>query len=90
MVKNYRINVLGKVQGVWFRKYTKEAATSYHIRGLVKNEIDGSVYIEAEGEEKDLNSFLQWLHKGSPLSTVEQIKWEEGLIKGYTEFKISR
>jgi len=90
MVKNYRINVLGKVQGVWFRKYTEEAALSYHVRGIVKNEIDGSVYIEAEGEEKDLNSFLQWLQKGSPLSTVEQVKWEEGLIKGFAGFKISR
>ena len=36
MVKNYRIHVIGTVQGVWFRKYTKEAALGYNLLGLVK------------------------------------------------------
>jgi len=90
MIKHYRIQIIGKVQGVWFRKYTKEAAMSYNVKGMVKNEIDGRVYIQAEGEEKDLTSFVQWLHKGSPLSKVKEVVWEEGIVQHYSEFKISR
>jgi acylphosphatase len=89
-MKHYRIHIIGTVQGVWFRKYTKEAALSYHVRGMVKNEIDGSVYIEAEGEEEDLKSFIQWLYKGSPLSKVKEVNWEEGSLQHFTGFDISR
>ena len=89
-MKHYRIHIIGTVQGVWFRKYTKEAALSYHVRGMVKNEIDGSVYIEAEGEEEDLKSFIQWLYTGSPLSKVEEVRWEEGELQYFKGFSISR
>ena len=89
-MKHYRIHIIGTVQGVWFRKYTKEAALSYYVRGMVKNEIDGSVYIEAEGEEEDLKSFIQWLYEGSPLSKVKEVNWEEGSLQHFTGFDISR
>ncbi len=90
MIKNYQINVLGTVQGVWFRKYTKEAAVAYNLVGRVKNDFDGSVYVEAEGEEENLKSFIAWLNKGSPLSKVREVKWEEGTLQHYTQFEISR
>jgi len=90
MVKNYHIQVVGKVQGVWFRKYTVEAAVAHRLTGIVKNELDGSVHIEAEGKEEDLQSFLQWLYKGSPLSNVRDVKWEEGTLQHYAQFDISR
>ena len=48
--------------------------------GIVKNELDGSVYIEAQGKEEDLQSFVQWLYKGSPLSNVREVKWEEEMV----------
>lgn len=90
MVKNYHIQVKGKVQGVWFRKYTMEAAVAKGLVGIVKNELDGSVYIEAEGKEEDLQSFVQWLYKGSPLSNVREVRWEEGSLRHYARFDISR
>lgn len=89
MIKHNEIRVLGKVQGVWFRKYAQEAALARNLVGMVKNEPDGSVYVEAEGEENDLTSFVQWLYTGSPLSKVTEVKWEEGDIIGYADFKIS-
>jgi acylphosphatase len=90
MVKNYQIQVLGIVQGVWFRKYTMEAAKEFHLSGFVENRSDGSVYVEAEGEELNLRSFLDWLQKGSPLSRVEKVNWKEGSVKPYSKFSISR
>lgn len=90
MIKHYRIHVLGTVQGVWFRKYTKEAALGYNLLGLVKNQQDGNVYIEAQGDEKDLSSFIEWLYTGSPLSKVKEVKWEEGSLRQFISFDISR
>ncbi|MFH0350081.1 acylphosphatase [Leuconostoc citreum] len=36
MIKSYQINVIGRVQGVGFRCYTKQAADKHHIVGWVK------------------------------------------------------
>jgi len=90
LVKHYQIQVYGRVQGVWFRKYAREAALSFDLAGLVKNKPDGTVYIEAEGNEQNLSSFLDWLHQGSPLSEVREVKWEEGHPRQFTEFEIIR
>ena len=90
MIKNYRIRVIGKVQGVWFRKYTKEAAEKRSILGYVSNENDGSVFIEAQGYENNLDGFVLWLYEGSPLSKVKEVKWEEGALGSYENFYINR
>ena len=78
MIKNYQIQVVGKVQGVWFRKYTFEEALRLNIVGFVRNEQNGAVYIEAEGIESDLNRLLRFLEKGSPMSKVESVNCEAG------------
>jgi len=73
-MKSYNISVKGKVQGVWFRKYTQEKATELGLSGFVMNKNDGSVYIETTGKEEILNDFVNWLKtKGSPLSKVDQV-----------------
>lgn len=90
MMKHYRIYVQGTVQGVWFRKYTCEKALICDLKGMVRNEADGSVYAEAEGEEKNLKSFVSSLETGPPLSVVKSVRWEEGELKQYTKFEISR
>jgi len=90
MIKNYQIQVIGKVQGVWFRKYTFDEAVKLNIMGYVRNEQNGAVYVEAEGEESDLNKLLRFLEQGSPMSKVESVNYELAAVQHYTEFKISR
>ena len=85
-----RIKVTGQVQGVFFRKYTKQEADRLGIKGMVCNKPDGSVYIEAEGPEEKIKAFTDWCHKGSPSSRVEQVHSEKDRLKGYTEFIIER
>lgn len=70
MTKRWRINVKGKVQGVFYRKSTAEQATQLGLLGWVKNESDGSVLLEVEGEEKALAPFVNWLHNGPPMAVV--------------------
>lgn len=57
-MRHINVTVSGRVQGVYFRASTKEVADSLGISGFVKNQPDGSVYLEAEGESEILDSFL--------------------------------
>ena len=90
MIKNYQIHISGLVQGVWFRKYTFEEALKLQLKGFVRNEDHGGVYVEAEGEELQLKQLLEFLKKGSPLSKVKSVTYEIAPFKNYRTFEISR
>lgn len=90
MRKHYSIRVSGKVQGVYFRASTEAKARELGINGFVRNERDGSVYIEAEGEAETLERFIAWCHKGPERAQVTSCKAEEGVLKAYTGFRIDR
>merc|ERR1719310_2734627 len=63
--------VFGKVQGVFFRKYTNEKALSLGLMGWVKNTRDGTVRGEMEGETSFVSAMKTWLEKtGSPMSRI--------------------
>ena len=88
--RHYSIIVNGRVQGVWFRKYTQQAANSYDLGGFVQNKTDGTVYIEAEGEETNLKLLIKWLEKGSPSSDVKEVIVSEGDLVGFKGFEMIR
>lgn len=87
-MKHYNINIIGKVQGVFFRKTTCEFAAEMGVKGLVRNEPDGSVYIEAEAAEKTLNAFLVKCSRGPEKALVTNIYVEEAEVSNYTDFKL--
>ncbi len=89
MCIHLKIKVTGKVQGVWFRKYTKDKAVEMGIKGFVQNKPDGSVYVEAEAEEQTIRNFLKWLETGSPLSDVDEvIPMAQTKCSGFKSFEI--
>ncbi len=89
MKKHLTIKVSGKVQGVGFRYQTQKTANSLNIKGLVKNLGDGSVHIEAEGEEPDLESFVSWCKVGPQLARVQNVSTIPCTVVGYSEFNIA-
>lgn len=90
MIKHVSIRISGKVQGVFFRASTKTKADELLVRGIVRNEPDGSVYVEAEGEEEPLKKFIQWCYQGPTAASVRQCEITPGEAKGYTDFSIRR
>ena len=59
-----RVVVRGVVQGVGFRFFAMQLARDYGIAGWVRNRDDGSVEVEAEGEELIVKAFIKDLRTG--------------------------
>jgi len=91
-MKSLEIIIKGKVQGVWFRKYTQEKANKLGLCGYVTNKNNGSVFIEVTGEKKELDIFISWLqNEGSPLSKVTDIETTKlNTGKQFNSFEVKR
>ncbi|MDZ7740741.1 MAG: acylphosphatase [Bacteroidota bacterium] len=88
MKKSLIIKVFGRVQGVGFRYYTNKKALELDISGFVRNMPDGSVYIEAEGEEKQMHDFTNWLKAGPKWARVEDVKIQDMPLQQYRSFLV--
>ena len=86
-MKHIEITVSGRVQGVGFRNSAKHQARYLGIKGFVENIMDGTVYIEAEGDGASLAEFVKWCRKGSTFSEVEGIQVIEGTLKYFGSFE---
>ena len=87
-MKHINIKVTGKVQGVFFRASTKAVADQMGIKGFVKNEKDGSVYIEAEAEQFILDAFIDWCKEGPDKSVVENVEVADRDLKNFKNFEV--
>lgn len=90
MMIHKNLIVKGKVQGVFFRASTKDVADRLGVTGFVENKADGSVYIEAEGEDSKLDEFLGWCHTGPSGAIVLKVEVASGELKNYDRFVIAR
>ena len=84
-----KAKVYGKVQGVWFRKYTLDSARDIGVVGMVKNLVDGTVLVNASGKNENIREFKELLENGSTNSRVDKIdySWEDLSIE-YSTFEI--
>ena len=76
MKSRVHIVVSGKVQGVFFRHHTKEAADELSLYGWVRNLRNGDVELIAEGYKDDLDKFVEKVQKGSPFAIIRDVKAE--------------
>ena len=74
MKKRIECIVSGRVQMVMFRDFTCRKARGLGLVGFVKNQLDGTVNVIAEGEEKDLKKLIEMLYKGPILSKVISVE----------------
>lgn len=88
MIKHLDITVNGKVQGVFYRVTTKAVADQLGVKGYVKNEANGNVFIEAEADDSTLEMFLEWCHEGPEHARVEAVETSNGELKNYRNFEV--
>jgi len=88
--KHLEIEVVGRVQGVFFRASTEEVARRLGLRGTVRNLSDGRrVAIVAEGNESDLKELLAWVRAGGPpLARVDEAResWSDAKSSALGDF----
>jgi len=76
-LKALHIIVHGVVQGVGFRYFTLDVARELGLEGYVKNKPDGSVEIEAQGEDWALNELLSTVRVGPRSAHVSGVEVRE-------------
>ena len=85
--KRIHLFIKGRVQGVFFRAWTREQAVKLGLIGWVKNLDDGRVEIMAEGQQLKLEEFIKLLNNGPKLASVQHLDavWEkaEGGLVGF-------
>ena len=83
------MTIYGRVQGVFFRENTKNKAQELGVVGKVKNQPNGSVYVDAEGEEDKLQELIDWCHHGPEAARVDEVDYEfQSDLKGYDSFEV--
>ncbi len=85
----YEIKISGRVQGVGFRYFTHLKATETGIKGWVKNSREGGVLIVAQGNENDLNTFIDYLQIGPTRARINEIsKYKMHTLNDFSEFEV--
>ncbi len=88
-MKAVQARVTGQVQGVAFRWHTQERAQRLGVVGWVRNEVDGSVLLHAEGEDVAVSDLIAWCHHGPPSARVIDVAVREAAPVGATSFEIT-
>lgn len=66
-----RITFYGRVQGVGFRYHARNHANSLSLTGWVRNEYDGSVLMEVQGDQASIDYMIQMLHQDQYIDIVD-------------------
>lgn len=66
--------VIGRVQGVGFRWWTRRTAAELGLHGWVRNEVDGSVVVHASGSAEALGRLETALRRGPSAARVDRLE----------------
>tara|TARA_B100000700_G_C14781851_1_gene731737 strand:- start:549 stop:878 length:330 start_codon:yes stop_codon:yes gene_type:complete len=85
-----RINLIyeGEVQGVGFRYFVKKKADSLGISGYVKNQNDGSVFVNAQGNISAIERLTKLCQIATPNSKVKSVVKIQKPIENIRGFRI--
>jgi acylphosphatase len=83
-----RLVVHGKVQGVFFRDSTREAARNEGVAGWASNRPDGSVEIVLEGAPDAVDSVVGYVRRGPSSARVDDVESHDETPEGLSDFEI--
>ncbi|WP_248896518.1 acylphosphatase [Haloplanus halobius] len=84
------VHVSGRVQGVYYRANTRDAARARGVDGWVRNLSDGRVEAVFEGDEDAVEAMVEWCHTGSPAADVRDVDVTYEEPAGESGFSIRR
>ena len=71
------VTITGRVQGVWFRDWTRRTALAQGLTGWVRNRRDGQVEALFSGPNEAVEAMIGKCQTGSPLSRVDEVQISE-------------
>jgi acylphosphatase len=83
-----RVQVTGRVQGVWFRESCREVADRLGVAGSVRNRADGSVEVIAEGPPQEVQALVAWCRQGPRAAEVTGVEVTEERPEGLVGFRV--
>jgi acylphosphatase len=83
-----RVRATGRVQGVFFRAWTRDEARSLGVRGWVRNCADGSVEAHLEGDEEAVQELIRRMRHGPPHAKVTDIQVGETAVENADRFEV--
>jgi acylphosphatase len=83
-----RALVSGQVQGVFFRDGARREAAGRDLAGSARNLPDGRVEVVVEGPPSDVAALVDWLHRGTPQSRVDDVVVTDEEPLGLTGFRV--
>ena len=87
---NKSILIKGKIRNESFMFSSMQRAIKAGLTGFVKVKFNGDVRIEAEGDEKIVNDFIDWCKRGTVWSDVNNVIVETGELKNFEKFAIKK
>ncbi|MCR9099904.1 MAG: acylphosphatase [bacterium] len=89
-MRQVKLRITGKVQGVFYRASTREKAQQLGIKGWVKNEPDGTVSAVGQGPGASLQQWIDWCREGPSEARVESVEVKDQPIADFQQFEIIR
>lgn len=83
--KRLHVFFSGRVQGVFFRAFTRDAARRHGVKGWVRNLPDGRVEAVFEGSPEAVDAVLSICREGPPLARVDRVDVQEEPCTGEFE-----
>jgi acylphosphatase len=83
-----RVRVNGRVQGVFFRAWTREQARDLGITGWVRNCSDGSVAAHVQGEAEAVNRLIALMRNGPSGARVDDLNVDEAEAEELSGFEV--
>ena len=83
--KRVHVFFSGRVQGVFFRAFTREVALRHGVKGWVRNLPDGRVEAVFEGDPDAVEAVLAACREGPPLARVDRVDLQEEPCTGEFE-----
>lgn len=84
-----RLQVRGRVQGVFFRASTRDQARHHGVHGWVANRADGSVEAWLEGPADAVDAVERWIREGGPpRAAVDEVDAEDVEPAGHDHFEV--
>ena len=71
------LSISGRVQGVFFRAWSREQADTLGVKGWIRNRPDGHVEAHVEGDQARVDEMIERLRTGPPAAHVEDLRiWD--------------